>query len=311
VVVAAALLVFCGTTSIAVVAFTRAQAWSLLYIRVVVLITIAFAAWALTLSPRVVDILGLAALLLAPWVFGRKIGEWVASSPPMTPRVIALIATACCLGGGAFPMAAAMPDPTQAGPQDFRMSIAAVCHGDASRANPAVIDVRATFHWSRLDLLPFGLRGTDLEEGLDGVIAEVGDQPAIGVDRSRESWVTIQTSMMDITGSLWRATDGQPSVVRDDGAIPAGIQMGATTFATHENWGSIEGISFNPAILQGGHAYVVTWHFDLLSSPAASGVSPVIVVRYGHLNRFVSQALATCDEPTGDGIILPNYPPGS
>lgn len=241
--------------------------------------------------------------MLRPAISGQM-ADWFSSSRPIG-RALAVALVAAVAAGYLVPYAAgATADPTQVSASDLNLQVSAVCTHDASGGVTA-IDINTRLRWSRLDLFPYGLgQGNVVNSWQDGF--ETGVSPAGGRNSVdwRTAWISIPSQF-----PLYLMSD-QPHFTSPDGSVDGllvtGPPQGLVSLDPYVP-GS-EGLQFAPGGLHAGWTYDTTERYQwqsvtgLGAGPAPTG--PLVTIRYAHLDRFVVQALASCDRP-GSGVPMP------
>jgi hypothetical protein len=241
--------------------------------------------------------------MLRPAISGQM-ADWFSSSRPIG-RALAVALVAAVAAGYLVPYAAgATADPTQVSASDLNLQVSAVCTRDASGGVTA-IDINTRLRWSRLDLFPYGLgQGNVVNSWQDGF--ETGVSPAGGRNSVdwRTAWISIPSQF-----PLYLMSD-QPHFTSPDGSVDGllvtGPPQGLVSLDPYVP-GS-EGLQFAPGGLHAGWTYDTTERYQwqsvtgLGAGPAPTG--PLVTIRYAHLDRFVVQALASCDRP-GSGVPMP------
>jgi len=241
--------------------------------------------------------------MLRPAISGQM-ADWFSSSRPIG-RALAVALVAAVAAGYLVPYAAgATADPTQVSASDLNLQVSAVCTHDASGGVTA-IDINTRLRWSRLDLFPYGLgQGNVVNSWQDGF--ETGVSPAGGRNSVdwRTAWISIPSQF-----PLYLMSD-QPHFTSPDGSVDGllvtGPPQGLVSLDPYVP-GS-EGLQFAPGGLHAGWTYDTTERYQwqsvtgLGAGPAPT--DPLVTIRYAHLDRFVVQALASCDRP-GSGVPMP------
>ena len=285
-------------------AFGRGQRWALRYCQFVLAMVLTQGAESVFAAPSgtyTVPMLGLIGVwMLRPAISGQM-ADWFSSSRTIG-RTLAFALVVAVGAGYLAPYAAgATPDPTQVSASDLNLQVSAVCTRDATDGVTA-IDVNTRLRWSRLDLFPFGLgQGNVFNSWQDGF--ETGVSPSGGQNSVdwRTGWIPIPSQFPMYLIS------GDPQFTSPDGSLdgllfvapPQGL-VGLDPYVP-----ASDGIEFAPGGLHAGWTYDITQHYEwqsvtgLGAGPVAS--DPLVTIRYAHLDRFVVQALASCDRP-GSGV---------
>jgi hypothetical protein len=287
-------------------AFGRGQRWALRYcqfVLAVVLIQGAESVFAAPSGTYTFPMLGIIGVWMLRPAIGAQMADWFSSSRPIG-RALAIALVAAVAAGYLLPYAAgAMPDPTQVSASDLDLQVSAVCTRDASGGVTA-IDVNTRLRWSRLDLFPYGLgQGNVANSWQDGF--ETGASPSGGQDSIdwRTAWISIpsQVPLYLISGEP-QFTSPNGSV---DGLLLEGPPQGLISLDPYVP--ASDGIEFAPGGLHAGWTYDIAQHYqwqNVAVQPTSTGpapTDPLVTVRYAHLDRFVVQALASCDRP-GSGV---------
>jgi hypothetical protein len=282
-------------------AFGRAQRWALRYCQFVLAMVLVQGAASIFSAPPgglTIPILGVLGLCMLGPVLGPQMAEWFSHSRPIGRGLTIALVAATAVGYGLPFVASALPDPTQVSASDLDLQVAAVCTRDASGGVTA-IEVSTRLRWSRLDLFPYGLGHRDIPENLlDGfvsVISEVGGKNAepstaqVGVQRQFFGYM--QDPMEP------------PQVTSPDGSV-----VDATVFATpvrllafYPDSVMSDGIEFAQGGLHAAWTYEIAYRYRWTSGVGPAPTDPLVVVWYVHLDRFVVQALASCERP-GSGV---------
>jgi hypothetical protein len=287
-------------------AFGRAQRWALRYCQfVLVMVLVQGAATIFSAPPGglTIPILGVLGLWMLGPAIGSQMAEWFSHSRPIGPRLTIALVIATVAGYGLPYVASAVPDPTQVSASDLDLQVSAVCTRDASGGVTA-IDVNTRLRWSRLDLFPYGLgQGNVANSWQDGF--ETGASPSGGRNSVdwRTAWISIPSQV-----PLYLIS-GEPQFTSPNGSVDGLLLVGPP-----QSLGSLDpyvpasdGIEFAPGGLHAGWTYDIAQHYqwqDVSAQPTSTGpapTDPLVTVRYAHLDRFVVQALASCDRP-GSGV---------
>ena len=258
----------------------------------------------LALAAVVELVLGWIGVWMLRPAFSGQMADWFSSSRPIG-RALAVALVAAVAAGYLVPYAAgATADPTQVSASDLNLQVSAVCTRDASGGVTA-IDINTRLRWSRLDLFPYGLgQGNVVNSWQDGF--ETGVSPAGGRNSVdwRTAWISIPSQF-----PLYLMSD-QPHFTSPDGSVDGllvtGPPQGLVSLDPYVP-GS-EGLQFAPGGLHAGWTYDTTERYQwqsvtgLGAGPAPT--DPLVTIRYAHLDRFVVQALASCDRP-GSGVPMP------
>ena len=295
----------------AILAIGRGQRWALRYAQLLVFLALAFAVDTLVIMPAhtyQVPIGGLLGLYCLGPALGADMKKWTAASRPLGkllgPLVVLMVAA-----GLSLPFAAPiLPDPTQVGPGDLNLRLSLICTRDTSGYVTA-LDLTTEFRWNRLDLLPSGIKGglKTLEgRSADGDGLLYGVLPGAGshLDEYNGKWLDPPAS--DFSSATWPGVNASQQDLRDNGAVVDSWQwwsgpepqLAETTDRIY--YADVETIS--ASMLQAGHQYALRQRVLPSSiAGAAADRDPLIFIRYQHLDRFVVEAVATCERP-GIGV---------
>ncbi len=286
-------------------AFGRAQRWALRYCQFVLALVLVLGAESVFAAPSgtyALPILGLIGLWMLRPAMGADMAEWFSSARPIG-RVLSGALVVAVLAGYGFPYAAAaIPDPTQVSASDLDLQVSAVCMRDSSGGVTA-IDVNTTVHWSQLDLFPYGLFNGGAPEkwpdGFESGIAPSGGQDSVDL---RTAWIPIPAHV-----PTYIISEG-PQISSPNGSVDGLMVAPTESLISLDPYVlASDGIEFTPGSLHAGWTYDVVQHVQWLDASAqpepapAAPVDPLVIVRYAHLERFVVQALASCDRP-GSGV---------
>jgi hypothetical protein len=300
---------------IALVAFralARAQKWALRYAQFVLATMLVEGAAYMFAAPAGgfnLSLSGLFAALLLPAAIGPAMARWVSGSKALSRTLTALLVTAVGLGALLPRVGAAVPDPTQVGSDNLHLQVSAACTRNAE-GGVTDIDVTVQFRWDRLDLFPYGFLGGRHEydqSRYDGLLPMISNSGGASAGEMRTTWV--EPTLGD-DQSHYEDLDDYATVAGPDGPItsmPAGIapmlQTGSPGVVQRD------GRIFDDGTLQAGWTYVQHVHYGWWKLGTSPGADPLVIVRYSHIDRFVVQALASC-EGAGSGVVLPRpYPP--
>jgi hypothetical protein len=272
-------------------AFSRAQRWSLVFARFIVLIVLVstIASFAYPNEGRIsVSLLGPLALVCARPAFGADLMRWTSASPRMS-RGLAIGVSAAVLASLALTsLAPYAPDPTQVTARDLHLSLTATCSRDAD-GYVTEMNLTTTFRWDRLDLLPDGLiAAPDLNKmGGEKILYRFRAGEGSRADGYRDHIVG-----QDVTyGAQAPWYDATNATFEIEGtAIPA---------STAQELGSSIALGNNLPNPSAGSTYTIrsdrVWLSTLSSIPTHStDRDPLIAATYWHKDRFVVQAVASC-----------------
>lgn len=286
-------------------AFGRAQRWALRYCQFVLALLLVLGAESVFAAPPgtyTLPILGLIGLWMLRPAMGAEMAEWVSSARPIG-RVLGVALAVAVLAGYGLPfVAAAVPDPTQVSASDLDLQVSAACTRDAGGGVTA-IDVHTIVHWSRLDMFPYGLVSGGAPEkwpdGFESGFAPSGGRNSIDL---RTAWIPIPSHVPTYIIS------GDPQITSPNGSVDGLLVAPAESLVALDPYvPASDGIEFTPGSLHAGWTYDVVQHLQWQNVSAqpeptpTAPVDPLVIVRYAHLDRFVVQALASCDRP-GSGV---------
>lgn len=290
-------------------AIERGQRWTLRYAQVLLFLALAFAVDTLATRPANTYQLPIAGLLglycLGP-ALGAEMRKWTADSRPLGKLMGPLVVLAV-VAGLSLPFAAPiLPDPTQVGPGDLDLRLAATCTRDAGGYVTA-LDLTTEFNWDRLDLLPNGVKGglkTLVGRNTDGDGLVLGIIPGAGRYQSdyNGKWLDPPSYFSD---AAWPGNNASQLELRDNGAVVGSWQWSGPEPQLAETtdrmyYADVETIS--ASMLQAGHQYALRQRVlpSSIAGPSADR-DPLVFIRYQHLDRFVVEAVATCGQP-GIGV---------
>jgi hypothetical protein len=293
-------------------AFGRGQRWALRYCQLslaVILAQGAASVFAAHSGTTTIPILGLIGLWMLRPAIGAEMAAWFSHCRPIG-RILAVALVVAVVAGYGVPfVAGAVPDPTQVSASDLDLRASAVCMRDSS-GGVVAIDVHTTVHWRRLDLFPYGLaRGSAPESSPDGFESGVAASGGRDAADLRTAWVAIPSHVPTYIIS------GDPQSSSPNGPVDGLILGPAESLVRIDPYVlASDGVEFSPGSLHAGWTYEIVQHLswqDVSAQPESTTpppVDPLIIVRYAHLDRFVVQALASCDRPgSGVEVALP-YP---
>jgi len=275
-------------------AFGRAQRWALRYCQFVLAMVLVQGAATIFSAPSgglTIPILGVIGLWMLGPAIGSQMAEWFSQSRPIGLGLTIALVTATAAGYGLPYVASAMPDPTQVSASDLDLQVAAVCTRDASGGVTAV-EVNTHVRWSRLDLLPYGLGQSNVanswQDGFETGVSPSGGRNSVDW---RTAWISIpsQVPLYLISGEP-QFTSPNGSV---DGLLLAGPPQNLASLDPYVP--AFDGIEFAPGGLHAGWTYEIRQHYQWQSGTNPAPADPLVVVRYAHLDRFVVQALASCE----------------
>ncbi len=286
-------------------AFGRGQRWALRYCQFLLAIVVVQGAEFVFAAPPgtyTLPLLGLIGLWMLLPAMGAEMAEWFSHSRPIG-RVLAIGLVGAVAAGYLLPyVAAAVPDPTQVSASDLDLQVSAVCTRDASGGVTA-IDVNTRVHWSRLDLFPDGLgQGNIASSWLDGFETGVSPSGGRNIVDWRTAWIPISSHVP------MYFPDGDRQITSPNGSVDGLIPAPPPSLVDLDPYvPASDAIEFTPGSLHAGWTYEFVQHLqwqDVSAQPEPTPpapVDPLVIVRYAHLDRFVVQALASCDRP-GSGV---------
>ncbi len=299
----------------AILAIGRGQRWALRYAQLLVFLALAFAVKALVSMPAntyQVPMAGLLGLYFLGPALGADMKKWTAASRPLG-KLLGPLLVLTVAAGLSLPFAAPVtPDPSQVGAGDLDVRLSVSCARDAGGYVTA-LDLTTEFHWYRLDLLPSGIEGglkTLVGRSADGDGLVYGVLPGAGPhqDEYNSEWLDPPTS--DFSSAIWPGGTASQQELRDNGAIVGSWQWSGPEPQLAETtdriyYADVETIS--ASMLQAGHQYALRQRVLPSSIAGASAErDPLIFIRYQHLDRFVVEAVATCERPgIGAPVAIP------
>ena len=275
-------------------AFGRAQRWALRYCQFVLAMVLVQGAATIFSAPPgglTIPILGVLGLWMLGPAIGSQMAEWFSHSRPIGRALTIALVAATAAGYGLPYVASALPDPTQVSASDLDLQVSAVCTRDASGGVTA-IDVNTRLRWSRLDLFPYGLGQNNVanswQDGFETGVSPSGGRNSVDW---RTAWISIpsHTPLYLISGEP-QFTSPNGSV---DGLLLAGPPQNLASLDPYVP--AFDGIEFAPGGLHAGWTYETRQRYQWLSGTNPAPADPLVVVRYGHLDRFIVQALASCE----------------
>jgi hypothetical protein len=278
--------------SLAIGGLARGQRWALLY---AIGVCIALLAWGVesvlvTPSGSITIPLGAilaAAVLLAVYAAWDRLQAFVAGSAPIGRKMGVVLLLSLLVPATVPPVLAALPDPTQAGPDDLRMSVSMVCdRGDVAFDGIGTVygiqrvTLMAEMSWQRSDLLPKGVAG-------------LFHAP----DYGNSAGFRLLDEAPDLPLPTWLLANGDVPVVDLATGESAGW-FGSTAPSVAllpETIGSFT-IGIAPEAIRAGHTIRATWLLTPVSDAGAAW--PRIEVAYAHLDRFLLEGTVSCGETT-------------
>ena len=224
-----------------------------------------------------------ALVLLAARAQQSKLQEFVAASGRVPGWLVGVLAIALLAPPIVPRVVAAIPDPTQARPEDLAMRISMTCdradmqveglNGAETLRNLQRATVVVDTTWSRSDLLPSGLEG--LLDGSDG-----GDTAGLSVRWDPESQWIWDTAPPPVDVESGRMVGAAGSTSPSDALLPTAALNGYT-FAIDDDE------------IRAGHTIRMT--FVLRPSSGRTTPWPAAEAYYAHLDRFVMAGAAQCN----------------
>jgi hypothetical protein len=293
----------------AILAIGRGQRWALRYAQLLLFLALAFAVDTLVTMPANTYQLPIAGLLglycLGP-ALGADLRKWTAASRPLG-KLLGPLVVLTVAAGMSLPFAAPiLPDPTQVGPGDLGLRLSAACTRDASGYVTA-LDLTTEFRWDRLDLLPSGIKGgletlAGRDTGGDGLLYGVLPGAGPNLAEYEGKWLDPPTS--DFSSATWPIGNASQQELRDNGSVAGPSPWGQEPLLaeTTDRWLYADVETISASMLQAGHQFAFRQRV-LPSSIAGTPADrdPLIFIRYQHLDRFVVEAVATCERP-GIGV---------
>ena len=286
-----------AVTLIAYRALDRQQAWALAFVKLLALVLVLNAIIMFVAKPITINILGILAIFVWGAAQGPQLQAWVAGSRPVRVGLGLVIVAAVGLPWIGATAAAAIPDPTAAGPGDLSMQMGVDCvRADGLVSSGSVV---VNLNWHRTDVLPYGLTGwvTGMRNtdnlGISSVDGLEYSGPGFGFPSTpQEGLVLMSRSYLDTVSGA--ATS--ESVTMWSGIPSPFFDVG----------GSVVGI--DPGTIVAGRTYRVTYTF-LMQPSVASVDAPVFQVRYDHQHRWGVEAVATCGQTVAGQAVTTPEPP--
>jgi hypothetical protein len=291
-------------------AIDRGQRWALRYAQILLFLALAFAVDTLATMPAntyQVPVAGVLGLYCLGPALGPEMKKWTTTSRPLG-KLLGPLVVLTVAAGLSLPFAAPMlPDPTQVGPGDLDLSLSVACTRDSSGYVTA-LDLTTEFGWDRLDLLPSGIKGglkTLAGRSADGDGLVYGVLPGDGHHQDEYNGKWLDTPTSDSSGATWAVGNDGQQELRDNGAVVVSWQWSGPEPQLAETtdrmyYADVDTIS--TSILQAGHQYALRQRVLPTSIMGASADrDPLVFIRYQHLDRFVVEAVATCERP-GVGV---------
>jgi hypothetical protein len=287
------MLAAASVTILAYRALARAQRWALVYVKFLAIAYVAYCVGQLFMPPTTISFTGiLVAIFILPAVFDAELARWVAGSRRTGAVIGSMIVASILMGLGANPLAAAMPDPTQASPSDLSMSVRVNCNRTDGLVTNG--EVTATLRWARTDFLPYGLRPNMTQTDQIGVSSApvyylLPNAPPF--ERNLEDGV-VGTMLTVVDQETGRSADVGVTMLSQPAFFDVGVFYK----------------SIDPGTIQAGRTYVATFGF-VSQEPTGLPYDPAFRIRYDHQGRWGVQAYATCDRPgTGQPVTTPEPP---
>ena len=237
-----------------------------------------------------------AVVLLAVMGGWARLQAFVAPSPRLS-RALGVMLGLSLLAPLIVPRAlAALPDPSQATPDNLEVVISMTCdRGSVEIPDaPTLIDrKRATLvmdtTWNHTDLLP---------QGMSAIVTRPDDGDTSGF------------RVLDLAGPDWLywSTDNQPGIIDVRTGATAGW-WGSTSPSVALLPEDIPGsftVAIDPQAIRPGHTIRTTWHL-YQSSDEAPGW-PRVEVAYAHLDRFLLMGTVGCRESVRAREVPPHPP---
>jgi len=291
-------------------AIDRGQRWALRYAQILIFLALAFAVDTLATMPAntyQVPVAGVLGLYCLGPALGPEMKKWTTTSRPLG-KLLGPLVVLTVAAGLSLPFAAPMlPDPTQVGPGDLDLSLSVACTRD-SDGYVTALDLTTEFGWDRLDLLPSGIKGglkTLAGRSADGDGLVYGVLPGDGHHQDEYNGKWLDTPTSDSSGATWAVGNDGQQELRDNGAVVVSWQWSGPEPQLAETtdrmyYSDVDTIS--TSILQAGHRYALRQRVLPTSITGASADrDPLVFIRYQHLDRFVVEAVATCERP-GVGV---------
>lgn len=296
-------------------AIDRGQRWALRYAQILLFLALAFAVDTLATMPAntyQVPVAGFLGLYCLGPALGPEMKKWTTTSRPLG-KLLGPLVVLTVAAGLSLPFAAPMlPDPTQVGPGDLDLSLSVACTRDSSGYVTA-LDLTTEFGWDRLDLLPSGIKGglkTLAGRSADGDGLVYGVLPGDGHHQDEYNGKWLDTPTSDSSGATWAVGNDGQQELRDNGAVVVSWQWSGPEPQLAETtdrmyYSDVDTIS--TSILQAGHRYALRQRVLPTSITGASADrDPLVFIRYQHLDRFVVEAVATCERPgVGVSVAIP------
>lgn len=287
------MLAAASVTILAYRALARSQRWALVYVRFLATAYVAYCVGQLFMPPTTISFTGiLVAIFVIPAVFDVELARWVAGSRGTGAVIGSMIVASILMGLGANPLAAAMPDPTQASPSDLSMSVRVNCSRTAGLVTGG--EVAATIQWARTDFLPYGLRPSMTQTDQIGMTSApvsflLPNAPPF--QHNPEDGVVL-SALEVVDQETGQSTDVGVTMLSQSAFFDVGVFYK----------------SIDPGTIQAGHTYVATFGF-VSQQPTGLPEDPAFRIRYDHQGRWGVQTYATCDRPgTGQPVTTPETP---
>ena len=282
-----------SVTVLAYRALARSQRWAVVYVKFLVLVYVAYCVVQVFVPPTTISITGfLVAIFVFPAAFDSRLTEWVAASRRTGPVAGAVIVASVLMGIAANPLAAAIPDPTQASPADLSMTVRVDCTRTAGQVTSGT--VTATIRWVRTDFLPEGFRPG---------MSQTDD---FGVSAASDSYVLPNAPPFPhgledgVVAGDWAYVDAEAG---KSAAVDV-FMLSSTFFDT-----GVDQIPIDPGSIRADRDYVGTFGF-VSQDPTGLPDDPIFRIRYDHQGRWGVQAFATCGQSVVGQPATPDPPGG-
>jgi hypothetical protein len=281
-----------GAIGLAIGALARDQRWALLYAIGVCVGLVAWGVESVLVTPAGSITIPLGAILaagvlLAVYAAQDRLKAFVAGSAPIGPKMGVVLLLSLLIPATVPPVLAALPDPTQAGPNDLVVRLSMRCDrgdvvldGVGNVSDIQRVNLVAEMSWQRSDLLPKGVAGLFNSSGF-------GDSAGF----------RLLDEAPDLALPTWLLANGDVSVVDAATGERAGW-FGSTAPSVAllpETIGSFI-IGIASTAIHAGHTIRATWLLTPVSDAGAAW--PRIEVAYAHLDRFLLEGTVSCGETT-------------
>jgi hypothetical protein len=245
-----------------------------------------------------IDLMAVIALITAAISFGPEPESLLAGSSAIG-RPLQIVLTTALVGGFLVPqLTPSIPDPTLIGPSDVSVEATVTCGTGADGQTTMVVD--AGIIWHRLDPWLDGQEGVQtvgdlaasMDGAYDGLYLAIVPTPAFDVSRYVGATVDVNSSAWP----FWSGAGADPN----DLTQPTGWMPGGGT-SWSGGYGQPGGYQIDRGSLEAGRRYDVQWSYAQVRRAPDAPYPPMAVVSYAHMDRFLIQAVATCDE-AGRGV---------